>query len=104
MPTSGRSRKILLPYLMSPEPDQPSEADQWRVLGEELFALGQDSEAREAMESAHQAYAESGDPDKAILVVRELPPPRAAPGRSEAASGRIRAPDQRAYRPGSGVS
>ena len=24
------------------------------------------------MESAHQAYAESGDPDKAILVVREL--------------------------------
>lgn len=51
---------------------EPTDADGWRLLGEELFQLGEASDARDAMEMAHQAYAEAGEPEKAMLVVREL--------------------------------
>ena len=52
--------------------DEPSDADGWRLLGEELFSQDLDDKGWEAMERAHEAYAENGDPEKAMRVVREL--------------------------------
>ena len=51
---------------------EPDDAEGWRLLGEELFTRDQDEEGWQAMERAHQTYAENGDPEKAMSVVREL--------------------------------
>ena len=51
---------------------EPDDSDGWRLLGEEFFAQGRDDEAWGAMERAYLTYADSGDPEKAMRVVREL--------------------------------
>ncbi|MEX0936171.1 MAG: tetratricopeptide repeat protein [Gemmatimonadota bacterium] len=49
-----------------------TDAEAWRHLGESLYEDGEEEEGRAALERAHETYAESGDPEKAIRVVREL--------------------------------
>lgn len=49
-----------------------TDAEAWRHLGEALYEDGEEEEGRAALERAHETYAESGDPEKAIRVVREL--------------------------------
>ena len=51
---------------------EPDDADAWRQLGVRLFEEDQEERAREALEKAHRAYAEAGDPERAMRVVREL--------------------------------
>ena len=51
---------------------EPDDAEGWRLLGEELFTRDQDEEGWQAMERAHRSYAETGDPEKAMSVVRAL--------------------------------
>ncbi|MEX0843091.1 MAG: tetratricopeptide repeat protein, partial [Gemmatimonadota bacterium] len=50
----------------------PSDADAWRLLGVALFDEDRDEEAREALASAHEAYGEQDDPERAMRVMREL--------------------------------
>lgn len=50
----------------------PGDGDAWRRLGVALIDLGQDGNGREALERAHRAYGEAGDPEKAMRVLRDL--------------------------------
>ncbi len=50
----------------------PGDGDAWRRLGIALTDLGQDENGREALERAHRAYGEAGDPEKAMRVLRDL--------------------------------
>lgn len=79
--------EVIVPALASEEGDEgtdplsalrarverePTDADGWRLLGEELFLQGQGDDGWEAMERAYHAFAENDDPEKAMRVVREL--------------------------------
>jgi tetratricopeptide (TPR) repeat protein len=50
----------------------PKDADAWRELGDLFFSTGSAAEGTDAFERAHALYAEQGDPERAMRVVREL--------------------------------
>jgi tetratricopeptide (TPR) repeat protein len=52
--------------------EDPSDAAGWRDLGSVLLEKGMDEEARIALTRAHRTYADNGDPEKAMRVVRDL--------------------------------
>jgi tetratricopeptide (TPR) repeat protein len=50
----------------------PGDADAWRALGGALLEAGREEHALEALERAHRAYGQAGDPERAMRVLREL--------------------------------
>jgi len=50
----------------------PQDATGWRGLATVLLEAEMEDEARVALKKSHQAYAEAGDPERAMRVVREL--------------------------------
>ncbi len=50
----------------------PGDAEAWRGLGAVLLDEGMEEEARIALRKAHETYAEQGDPERAMRVVRDL--------------------------------
>ncbi|TVR66702.1 MAG: hypothetical protein EA422_01495 [Gemmatimonadales bacterium] len=69
---AGPSRRDTLMGLRAMVTRDPSDAESWRRLGAVLLDEEMEEEARIALRKAHETYAEQGDPEKAMRVVRDI--------------------------------
>jgi tetratricopeptide (TPR) repeat protein len=73
LPTDGAvSLRDRLNELRAKVMEDPDDATGWRGLATVLLEAEMEDEARVALKKSHQAYAEAGDPERAMRVVREL--------------------------------
>lgn len=71
-PSPGPGTRETLLRLRARVTRDPGDAEAWRSLGAVLLDEGMEEEARIALRKAHETYADQGDPERAMRVVRDL--------------------------------
>lgn len=68
----GADPRGVIEALKSRLETDPGDGRAWRQLGAAFFEQGKAGHGREALERAHRAFGDAGDPEKAMRVLREL--------------------------------